>query len=186
LPLVWNQTLMDNKYYMFGFSRFALCTFYVTDLVLVWADTPATEDIYKKALERGISGFDEEKRSILMCNLAAAVSESPSHIRFSCPSLQTIAAEVKLSENLSWSFNADLCDSRVSSDFFRGLCCQSLANHGLSLYRGFQMENMIRTRDEYILYLEENYKTVNGTELMSKYRRQHAGSASILLRYSKE
>ncbi|KAM9889831.1 hypothetical protein OXX79_011864 [Metschnikowia pulcherrima] len=60
-----------------------------------------------------------------------------------------------------------------------------LANHSLSLFREHQLENLVRVRDEYTLYLEENYKTVNGTELMDKYRRQHPDSAKLLERDSK-
>ncbi|KAM9932953.1 hypothetical protein OXX80_007422 [Metschnikowia pulcherrima] len=60
-----------------------------------------------------------------------------------------------------------------------------LANHSYSVFREHQLENLIRVRDDYTLYLEENYKTVNGTELMDKYRRQHPGSAKLLERDSK-
>lgn len=170
---------------MFGFAGGALCSFYITDMVLVWADTLTPEKNHKKALELGITGFDEEKYRVLKQNLASAFNESASKVRFPDVSLTTILVEVKLSKRLVWPFTAHICDLESALDFFRGICGQSLANHGLSLYKQFQLENMIHLRDEYVLYLEENYKTVNGTELMEKYRRQHPESAKLLTKYTK-
>ncbi|GEQ67170.1 hypothetical protein JCM33374_g833 [Metschnikowia sp. JCM 33374] len=171
---------------MCGFTYGASYSLFITDMVSVWSDAPTAEKIYKKALDRGITDFDEDKLQFLKSNLAMAFCESVSDILFSSTSSSVITAEVKVSEYLSWSFDAEICDTKITSDFFRALCCQSFSNNSLSLYREFLLESMIRTRDKYILYLEENYKTVNGTELMDKYRRQHPEAAKQLQKYSKE
>lgn len=177
--------MINNEKYMCGLVEGALYSLYITNMKLVWQDAPSIEQVHRKALQKGLTDFDHEKRRILISNLATAVRESCGEVTFSFSSPLLIRAKAKISETLSWNFGADLCDPQKTATFYRDLCFQMLANHSYSLFREHQLENLVRVRDDYTLYLEENYKTVNGTELMDKYRRQHPDSAKLLERDSK-
>ena len=177
--------MIGDSQYMYGFARRSPYAVYVTDLSNLWLDEPSEEKVQKLALSEGISDFDASKYDLLLSQLETAFNDAQK-LEFSAPSDGPITIKAPLSSELVWNFELVKADEKVTSLFFSQVFTHSLSNHNYLLFRIAKLESMIRTRDNYMLYLEENYKTVNGTELIDKYRRQRPDDAKLLTRYDSD
>lgn len=172
---------MAGARYMYGFVESAPYTLLVTDWSEVWIDSPTRERVHDKAVRAGVADFDDDKLRYLVAQLAQRVALGL--VRFA--GREKLVAEATVNATLAWHFDLERADAGRAARFFRDLARSGVANHCFLLYKVRRLEAMVRARDQYTLYLEENYKTINGTELMDKYRRQHRDEAEVLAPYSR-
>lgn len=175
---------------MYGFT--ALCTqdipyaVYASDLNSVWVSCPSEEEVYEKANLLGIANFNDSKLKFFLDELVKIYGSESPPLLISKESDVLFTIEAEVSDNIKWNFQLKLADSSVTAEFFKNTCISGFANHSFLVYKISQLENLIKARDKYTLYLEENYKTVNGTELMQKYKRQHLDDALLLMKYDRD
>lgn len=170
---------------------------YVTDMHLVWRDEPSAADINIAATELGLVDFDSHKIEYLSVQLesffasidssdatidadgATVRADNGCKVRFTV-SDHLITLTVQLNKDVVWTMRARKCPAQVSCSFFLSLCLLGFANHSYLLFQVHQLRKAIAVKEQYTLYLEENYKTVNGTELMDKYKRQNPEERRVL------
>lgn len=185
MPSSWKSVELDGARYMYGFAP--LCTqayaVYVSDMEKVWMGKYGKEKVFETAESLGIVDFDEEK-FVLLINELASLFEA-GLVKLVRDSDVTFTVEAKIMGHITWTFELDLAESSEAAAFFKNVLVSEFANHSFLTYKISQLENLIRARDEYTLYLEENYKTVNGSELIDKYRRQHVDASRLLARYDR-
>lgn len=159
---------------------------YLSDMTSVWFTSPTEKEVYAKANAQGISDFDDAKLAFFVGELVKLFGAQSSSLTFSRKSSVLFTIDVQVAENVPWTFQLKLADASETASFFRNVCVSAFANHSFLVYKISQLEHQIRARDKYTLYLEENYKTVNGRELMDKYKRQHVDDARLLAPYERE
>lgn len=159
---------------------------YLSDMRSVWFTSPTEKEVNDKARAHGISDFNEAKLAFFVGELVKLFGAQSLSLTFSRKSRVLFTIDVQVAENLPWTFQLKLADASETASFFRNVCVSTFANHSYLVFKISQLEHLIRARDKYILYLEENYKTVNGRELMDKYKRQHVGDARLLAPYERE
>lgn len=181
-PSVWRWLNVDNARYLYGFSaRSDGYTVYVSDMLKVWMAEASKVDIYAQARSLGVAGFDQTQFFAFVDELSLRFRSEKVAIHHH---RRTFKVKVQI-DSLLWEIQLRPASSDETCGFFRKLSMCGFANHTFLVYRVSQLENLIRARDKYLLYLEENYKTVNGSELMDKYRRQHSADAVFLSPYDK-
>ncbi|QRG38926.1 hypothetical protein FDK38_003346 [Candidozyma auris] len=155
---------------------------YLSDLTTVWADSSNSDEIAAHAKKLGLSKVDTDALAYLTKELESAFYDE--RVQF-----ERVGAEyhlsVSLPDGLNWQMRLQKMDAHNTAKFFASLNASQFANHSYLAYKVAQLEKALRAKDKYILYLEENYRTVNGSELMDKYRRQHASDTFLLEPYSR-
>lgn len=170
---------------MYGFARCSPYAVYVTDMVRLWHECPTEEAVSKKAVLMGVSDFDSHKLALFVSQLEDLFVSS-NRLRFSSPSDTAVDVAAPLSNELTWEFHLQRVGPEATAVFFGNQLTHSLLNHSFLLYKIAKLEETIRAKDTYTLYLEENYRTVNGAELIDKYKRQHPHESEALSKYSRE
>lgn len=176
----WHCVEINNESYLCGFMDVGP-TFevYVGDMENVWRHSPSEEDIREKAALASISDFDSERYSYLIGCFRAAFAEPQKNLTFELRD-STMRIETIISDGLTWVFCLKKCLLSESTFFYRDLCLLSFGGYSFLQYKARKLQEMVQTQLKYALYLEENYKTINGTELIDKYRRQHPAEAKYL------
>lgn len=159
---------------------------YLSDMEMVWFTSPTKKEVCDKASAQGISDFDESKLAFFVGELVKMFGAQSPSLKFFRQSNVLFTIETQVAQNIPWHFELRLADSSETASFFRNVCVSTFANHNFLLYKISQLEHLIKARDKYIVYLEENYKTINGMELMEKYKRQHVEDARLLVNYDKD
>lgn len=187
-PKEWRSITIAGVHYLYGITALGNPPYavYVSDMTSVWFTSPSKKEVYEKAIAHGISDFDDSKLAFFVGELVKLFGAQSQSLRFSRKSDVLFTIDVTVAENIPWTFQLKLADASETASFFRSLCLSSFANHGYLVYKVSQLEHLIRARDKYTMYLEENYKTVNGMELMEKYKRQHVDDARLLAKYERE
>lgn len=157
----------------------------MTDMVGVWTCRPEEDDVATAAAEANISDFSPEKLRLLVL-LFEALFATPQLKLALTENGTEISIVTDISDVLKWQFHLKRLSSEAELDFFASLCLQSYHTHSFLKHLALKLESTIRIQQKYILYLEENYKTVNGSELMEKYKRQHPEDARDLEEFSRD
>lgn len=174
---------------MYGFAPLRTHTpyaVYLSDLDLVWSATPTRAEVEAQARGLGIVDFDDAKLAFFVAELVSIFALVPSPLVFHKVSEVEFTVEARIGGSIRWKFSLALADSSATACFFRNQTVAAFANHSFLAYKVSQLENLIKARDKYTMYLEENYKTVNGSELMDKYKRQHGDDARLLASYDRD
>lgn len=154
---------------------------YLTDLGSVWAETASRDDVAERARALGLLRVDSDTLGVLELEIQAAFDDKLVHIK-QLGDLYIVSVDLP---NLTWKMRLQKMDPPHAASFLASLNISQFANHSYLAYKVSQLEKALRAKDKYTLYLEENYKTVNGTVLMDKYRRQNADDAPFLQPYSR-
>lgn len=154
---------------------------YLTDLGSVWAETASRDDVAERARALGLLRVDSETLDVLEQEIQAAFDNKLVHIE-QLGDLYTVSVDLP---SLTWEIRLQKMDLPQAASFLASLNISQFANHSYLAYKVSQLEKALRAKDKYTLYLEENYKTVNGTVLMDKYRRQNTDDAPFLKPYSR-
>lgn len=175
--------MIGDSRFMYGFARRSPYAVYVTDLVRLWHDCPTEETVHKNAVVAGLSDFDSAKLSVFVSQLEDVFANSH-QLRFSAPEDNAVEVEAPLTKEFTWKIHLQQADAEAASAFFSQQLTHSLFNHNFLLFKIAKLEEALRSKDNYTLYLEENYKTVNGSQLIDKYKRQHANESESLSKYN--
>lgn len=155
----------------------------MTDMTDVWIDETTEEEIVKRALRLCISSLED---SLARANFLVCLDEqfANGEARVGKVKGEHIVISTQI-DSIIWDCNLKKALSSQKLEFFQELCMLSFSNHRYLLHHIGTLERTLRARDKYALYLEENYKTVNGSELIRKYKRQHLADAPHLERYDR-
>lgn len=176
--------MIGDSQFLYGFARRSPYAVYVTDLVRLWHDCPTEDSVCKKAVLAGVADFDALKLEVFVSQLEELFVSSD-RLRFFPPATDdSIAVEAPLSKDFVWTLLLQPAPPEVAAAFFSQQLTRSLLNHNFLLYKIARLEEIMRAKDNYTLYLEENYKTVNGSELIDKYKRQHPNEAESMAKYN--
>lgn len=178
LPRLW--FCVSDQHLLCGFAPGAPYAVYVTDFASVWYDVPTLADIAAKARSLGVVGFGTTQINYLLEAAQKAFGKGDFDLQ---KENDSYSLSFVLSENLTWSFSLRLADSLLASSVFAHLTATQYANHAYLLTKISSLERSLAAKDNYITYLEENYKTINGSELVDKFKRQHKDEASLLSKY---
>lgn len=140
--------------------------------------------MYKNAVLAGLSDFDTLKLAVFVAQLEETFVSSDL-LRFSESENDSIMVEAPISKDFVWKLQLQRADPETAASFFSQQLTRSLLNHNYLLYKIAKLEEIIAAKDNYNLYLEENYKTVNGSELIDKYKRQHPNEAEYMAKYNR-
>ncbi|PVH15407.1 uncharacterized protein CXQ87_003247 [Candidozyma duobushaemuli] len=175
--------IVDARCFMYAFHLHPANAYscYLTDLGSVWAETASRDDVAERARALGLSRVDSDTLGVLESEIQAAFDDKSVHIKQS-GDLYIVSVDLP---NLTWKMRLQKMDPPHAASFLASLNISQFANHSYLAYKVSQLEKALRAKDKYTLYLEENYKTVNGTVLMDKYRRQNADDAPFLQPYSR-
>lgn len=154
---------------------------YLTDLGSVWAETASRDDVAERARALGLLRVDSDTLGVLELDIQAAFEDKLVHIE-QLGGLYIVSVDLP---SLTWKIRLQKMDPPHAASFLASLNISQFANHSYLSYKVSQLEKALRAKDKYTLYLEENYKTVNGTVLMDKYKRQNADDAPFLQPYSR-
>lgn len=166
---------------MYGFCKSAPYSVVLTDLQDVWIDAPDEDEVATMARAAGIGDFNAAKCSYLVLLLAHVFDQDNLQMKVL---RDTFTMNTMVGDGIEWEFKLVKADANATSVFFRRLSLSQFQNHAYLLLKVQQLESMIRAKDKYTLYLEENYKTINGSELMDKYKRQNDDEAELLCKYN--
>lgn len=162
---------------MCGFAAAAPYAVYVTDFVCLWYDAPTPQDVTAEARRLGVLDFTTGHLDRLVSDLAQHFDEVSVAANDGKDSLR---ATVALSLSLAWRFSLPRASPERAASFFAALAARQLVNHDYLLSTLRAMEAVVAAKDNYITYLEENYKTINGSDLLDKYRKQHPSELNML------
>lgn len=155
----------------------------MTDMTDVWIDETTEEEIVKRALQLSISSLEEPSaRANFLARLDEQFASGMAQVGEVKRDKIVIASQI---DSINWECSLRKALDAQKLEFFRELCMLSFSNHRYLLHHIGTLERTLRARDKYALYLEENYKTVNGSELIRKYKRQHLADAPHLARYDR-
>lgn len=176
--------VFGKKTYLCGFLQVdPTYQVYVTDMDHVWACSPSEGEIREVAASANISDFGPEKLRFLVLLFEALFASPQLNLTFTEKG-DALEIYTDISEVLEWTFRLERLLGAAAGKFFSSLCLQGFYNQSFLKHLIVKLEDAIRIQQKYILYLEENYKTVNGSELMEKYKRQHPEDAPFLEEYS--
>lgn len=147
----------------------------------MWAETASEDEFARRARELGLLRVDSETLRLLGDEIQLEFDLGNALIELLDDSY-LVSVELP---SLTWQMRLQKLAPPQTAAFLASLNVSQFANHSYLAYKVSQLEKAMRAKDKYTLYLEENYKTVNGTALMDKYRRQNAGDAALLEPYSR-
>lgn len=170
MPTSWSEVAVNEKRVVVGFQS-APYALYVTDWASVWTHVPTPDELAGMAEDAGILDFDTEKYNYLVAQLAAAFAEKS--VLYAQPAPQTIVATAQISDQVTWTLDAGLASDAAAKGFFRDMLAMGYTQAMFFEFELQRLHAVVAAKERYITYLEENYKTVNGSELIDKYKRQH-------------
>lgn len=147
----------------------------------MWAETASQDELAGRARDLGLLRVDSETLRLLGDEIQLEFDLGNALIELLGESY-LVSVELP---SLTWQMRLQKLAPQQAAAFLASLNVSQFANHSYLAYKVSQLEKAMRAKDKYTLYLEENYKTVNGTALMDKYRRQNAGDAALLEPYSR-
>lgn len=148
---------------MYGAAHTLPYTVFLTDLQSLWVDAPTVLQVSSEAARGGLQ-ITTEKLAYLVEKLVKSVNEG----EFECDLKQKII-KGKVDE-LKWTFTLAKADEAQTCSFLSAFSTRSLDNHAKLIDRISALERRLQEKDKYIMYLEENYKTINGSDLIDRYK----------------
>lgn len=196
LPLTWNSATIqatDPQKVIYGYQ----CNLdkhyyyvYITDFKDVWLETLSRLEIIEKANAYGMEDLNDESLCYLLDTLKKGFDseERNTILQFSFGSKETDPEKpihVKFNRDIDWEFSLSKQDSKTAFDIVSYINFQQFENHNYFKHKIDELEKMIEVKDHYIVYLTENYKALNGDELMKKYRKNNKMDVEYIHKYNK-
>lgn len=156
--------------------------FYATNFGCVWVELLQTDDIIQRANSLGMEDVKKGGKFLnVLLETLDAEAGNPQSV-----SIKLGTDYVKLtmqSEDLHWNFMALKQDPSTANEVYVKLNFQLFTQLDFLLYRIRALEKLINGKDHYINFLSENYKAVNGDELIKRY--SFGGQGNIVDKYNK-
>lgn len=199
LPLSWNSIIIpfaNPRKVIYGYQ----CDFnnkeysiYVTDFKNVWIEELSKQNIIERANSYGIEDTEDEKLYYLLEVLKNGVEsrDADKPLLFSVDEinraelLKENAILGKFNGEIEWDFTIRKQPPSVAIDVISQINFQQCENHNYLNYKIEQLERLINIKDHYISFLSENYKAINGDQLIKKYRKNNKADAKYLHKYDK-
>lgn len=183
IPSTWFSTLLSFQgsekvklLYGYEFSSesksYLICT---TDLRDVWIERLNKTQIITKAKRFGMEDLGDKIEDLLtVFSEGFRAKNKDKTINFEINNQRLGAAEVidiVFKQEVQWKFELEKQSYQIATEFFASMNMQQFKNHAFLIYKIQQLEKAIKDKDHYILYLEQNYKAVNGNEIIKKFHR---------------
>lgn len=200
LPLSWNSIFIpfvNPRKVIYGYQ----CDFnnkaysiYITDFKNVWLERLSKQDIIDKANSYGIEDTEDEKLHYLLEVLRNGVEcgDVDKTLLFSITKINRTMSDnentiqAKFTGEIDWDFSVVKQSPSNAIDVISQINFQQFENHNYLNYKVEQLERLINIKDHYIIYLSENYKAINGDELIKKYRKNNKADAKYLHKYDRK
>ena len=199
LPLSWNSIIIpfaNPRKVIYGYQ----CDFnnkgysiYITDFKNVWIETLSKKGIIEKVNSYGIEDTEDEKLHYLLEVLKNGVEsrDADKTLVFSIDEVNRTEFHKegiiygKFNGEIEWDFSMVKQPPSVAIDVISQINFQQCENHNYLNYKIEQLERLIGIKDQYITFLSENYKAINGDQLIKKYRKNNKTDAKYLHKYDK-
>lgn len=201
LVLKWSILNLNSRYYFYGIncdlSR-KCYTIYCTNFYDAWIEKLNKEDIIAKATETGIEITNDETLDVLLQTFSDRfnedlISESLTfEVETPIKKEDSIATEgsanitIHFQHDVEWSFYLSLASERVRSQILSMINIHQCMNQNFLMYKINKLESLIEAKDKYTLFLSENYKAINGEDLIKKYIHNNKADSEYLAKYNKE
>lgn len=200
LPLSWNSILISSvnpRNVIYGYQ----CDFnnkvysvYITDFKNVWLECLSKQDIIAKANGYGIQDTEDEKLDYLLEVLTNGFKceDADKTLLFSMAKINETVIDteniirVNFNGEIEWDFSVVKQPPATAIDIISQINFQQFENHNYLNYKVEELERLVNIKDHYIVYLTENYKAINGDELIKKYRKNNKSDAKYLHKYDRE
>ncbi|CCE86371.1 Piso0_004856 [Millerozyma farinosa CBS 7064] len=185
IPRTWFSTSLSSQgtekvklLYGYEFSSesksYLICT---TDLKNVWIERLNKSQIIKKAKRFGIEDLGDKIEDLLTVfseGFGARSKDKTLKFEINDRSLgATNVINIVFEQDVQWRFELERQSCQIATEFFASMNMQQFRNHVFLDYKVQQLEKAIKDKDHYILYLEQNYKAVNGNEIIRKFHRMN-------------
>lgn len=200
LPLSWNSIIIlfvNPRKVIYGYQ----CDFdnktysiYITDFKNVWLERLSKQDIIDRANSYGIEDTEDEKLHYLLEVLRTGIEcgDADKTLLFSIMNINETrsnnenAIHVKFNGEISWDFSVEKQSPSNAIDLLSQINFQQFENHNYLNYKIEQLERLVNIKDHYTVYLSENYKAINGDELIRKYKKNNKTDAKYLHKYDRK
>lgn len=191
IPRTWFSTLLSSQgtekvklLYGYEFSSesksYLICT---TDLNNVWIERLDKSQIIKKAKRFGIEDLNDKIEDLLTIfseGFGARSKDKTLKFEINDQSLgATDVINIEFEQDVQWKFELEKQSCQIATEFFVSMNMQQFRNHAFLNYKIQQLEKAIKDKDHYMLYLEQNYKAVNGNEIIKKFHRMNENQVTF-------
>lgn len=146
--------------------------FYATDFESVWKEGITAKEIAERARTLGMEdagkGEESSEYKILLDALESEASVQDNKNVALRLELQRLV--VALTGDITWNFYAIEQTPPEAARFFAQFNTQLFSKVDFLQYTASVLEELLQSKDHYISFLTENYRAVNGDELLKKYR----------------
>lgn len=154
-------------------------TFYATNHQCVWREQLARADIVARAQSLGMEDVARAAGVVeLLRLLRDAIVTVEAEAAPLAPSLKFVVTEV------CWHFCPQRLEAAAAEAFFKELSAQLYRHNAFLLHRIRLLERILEAKDQYITFLSENYRALNGDDLLQRYRTSSGSNAAD--KYSRE
>lgn len=193
LPLSWNSIIIASanpRKVIYGYqcdSYNKEYSIYITDFKEVWVEVLSKHEIIQKANSYGIEDTEDLNLDYLLDELSKGFYEDNSKtLLFSFQKTNTCLDDkicIKFNNDFEWDFLATKQSLSVSISLLSQINFQQFENHNYLKFKNEELVKVIQIKDHYIKYLTENYKAINGDELMKKYMKNNRASSKYANKY---
>ncbi|ODV67670.1 hypothetical protein HYPBUDRAFT_122317, partial [Hyphopichia burtonii NRRL Y-1933] len=191
LPSKWYLREQDNERYIYGIdcdSSNQSYNIFCTNFTSTWAERLSKGEIISKADDSGIR-IDDEGLTLLIETFSLSKGDLNEYIEFRWTpdaSLNGLEIKFKKSGYFDWTFDLTKLSDLNHIIFMEALNYQQFVNHDFLLHKIKEFEKMIESKDQFIYYLSENYISLNGDEMIKKYKKNNQANADSLDKYDKQ
>lgn len=147
--------------------------FYATNFVTVWKESLNLNEIVERAISLGMEdagkGADSPEFKILLEALETETSIVENVTTKNYPLLEKLQV-ILVGGDIKWNFETREQNLIESARFFAQFNFQLFSKVDFLQHRTKVLEDIISLKDNYISFLTENYRAVNGDELLKKYK----------------
>lgn len=205
LPSKWYLREQDNERYIYGIdcdSSNQSYNIFCTNFTSTWAERLTKGEIISKADDSGIR-IDDEGLTLLIETFFLSKGDLNEYIEFrwtpdasvkresdeeehGTSKLNGLEIKFKKRGYFDWTFELTKLSDSNHIKFMEALNYQQFVNHDFLLHKIKEFEKMIESKDQFIYYLSENYISLNGDEMIKKYKKNNQANADSLDKYDKQ
>lgn len=178
IPKRWiriNIVSTENQHFIYGYHHNNEQGWYciiITDFKNVWKEFLDKKDIITKAASYGVEDLSNVQLNYLLDRMKST-SEQATESKFQFQKDGDDVRGIILFEidvGFPWAVKLHKVELPDVVDVLAAINYQQFGIHDYMRYKIEELEKIINSKDRYTTYLEENYKTLNGDELIRKYK----------------
>lgn len=169
MPEQWCQVEFENNNYLLGIDMDEQnlgCQIYLVDVFHhgIWLQMLQSDVIVDSLNAQGFLIIDDEKLLVFLQRLKESIHQENSFI---LKKNEKDLFTLKFHGKIEWEVSLEEPDH--SDQFWSKFILTQFAAVNTLQYQLSKLTELIRTKDRYIQYLSENYKFINGDEMIKKY-----------------